>query len=252
MIKLKPAEINRPKIIRRHVARNQKVLRSRTGRLFSLGAIILLFTTTASTQAQTAKPVLSVAFNFVSAPSSNFPAGFTTISGTVGSYAPMPEGITGTDSKTYTVGLTSGPGGGIVGRDPKYDGTPVNKGDFTYASLYNNIAYTNGTSMVLSIAGVTPKTTYTITLFAWDLFARSNLYKTTFAAVAPTSGAGGTVTEFPNVPPTSNLQYSTTFDVTSTTSELDISITGSVAAAFFNGFTLAVKGDNSTPKETAK
>jgi hypothetical protein len=40
--------------------------------------------------------------------------------------------------------------------------------------------------------------------------------------------------------------------VTSTTSELDISITGSVAAAFFNGFTLAVKGDNSTPKETAK
>jgi hypothetical protein len=190
-------------------------------------------------------PFLSVAFNCSNLPSSNFPAGFTIITGTVGSsYAPMPEGITGTDSKTYTVGVTSGTGGGIIVRDPKFSGTPVNKGDFTYASLYNNMAYSTGTSMVLSIAGVTPNTTYTITLFAWDLIAHSNYYTTTFAAVAPTSGAGGTVTESPGVPPTSNLQYSTTFDVTSTTSELNISITGSVAPAFFNGFTLAVRGDN--------
>lgn len=175
-------------------------------------------------------------------------AGFTSIAGPVSNATTLSQVVGGfTVSADFT---STSAFSGAFNR-----GGVTNGGALTYADLYNDFLYTNLASsagIILSIAGVTPNTPYTFTLYSFDpSMSTATSITTTFAAGANTSGASGTVTytsvtpTYTSVVPTTNNQYSTTLTFTSTTSTINIFATATnnapgISADYLriNGFTM--------------
>jgi hypothetical protein len=156
-------------------------------------------------------------------------SGFTSVSG------PVQDNSTPTASQAiapYTVTVTASP----VQNNFQgffYRGGLTNSGSFTDANLYNDFVYTNGSAgstIQLSISGVTPGKEYALTLYSYDHTLNSVSSETnTFAPTGNTTGGTGTVTYAvdPSTPntvdaPTYNSEFSTTIYVSSTTNTLDI------------------------------
>jgi len=194
-------------------------------------ALILLLSITALSGVASAQ-ILSVDFTGA-AYGGVTQAGFDSIVGTLSSVS-SESPATGTfGAYTVTATPSSADQGGIYNR-----GGVTNGGGLTYANLYNSFVFDNSTGpLTLTIAGVTANTTYALTLFAYDSGIAAGAE--TFTAAGATSGGPGTVDFVGASTPTTNLQYSTTIDVSSTSTTLTIEETGAANTIRLNGFELS-------------
>jgi hypothetical protein len=109
-----------------------------------------------------------------------------------------------------------------------------------YRDYYFNDSDVNGVGVNLSIGGVTPNTQYNLTLWSYDGDQSFSSTATLWSPINNTSGTSGSVSDFATPRPTSLSDYSTTIQVTSATSTLEIfgTTTSGFGGTRLNGFRL--------------
>jgi hypothetical protein len=109
-----------------------------------------------------------------------------------------------------------------------------------YRDYYFNNSDTNGIGVNLSIGGITPNKQYNLTLWSYDGDQSFSSTDTLWSPINATNGTSGSVTNFATPRPTSLNDYSTTIQVSSTTSTLDIfgTTTSGFGGTRINGFRL--------------
>jgi hypothetical protein len=91
-----------------------------------------------------------------------------------------------------------------------------------YRDYYYNNSEINGEGVTLSITGATPNQPYSLTVWSYDADQVFSSTPTTWTPYGDTTGGVGEVTNFATPRPDSLDDYSTTFQVTSTTGVIDV------------------------------
>jgi hypothetical protein len=109
-----------------------------------------------------------------------------------------------------------------------------------YRDYYYNNSDSNGVGVNLSIGGVTANKQYNLTLWSYDGDQSFSSTDTLWSPINNTSGGSGSVTNFATPRPASLGDYSTTIQVTSATSTLEIfgTTTSGFGGTRLNGFRL--------------
>jgi hypothetical protein len=109
-----------------------------------------------------------------------------------------------------------------------------------YRDYYFNDSDINGVGVNLSIGGVIPGTSYSLTLWSYDGDQSFTSTDTLWSPVNNSSGTSGSVTDFATPRPATLADYSTTIQVSSTTSTLEIfgTTTSGSGGTRLNGFRL--------------
>ncbi len=94
-------------------------------------------------------------------------------------------------------------------------GGVVNGGSLTYAGVYKDFAFKNGTSprsltLTLSGAGILPRERYALTFYSYDDDAAGGSHSVSFAGASDTTGSAGPLAYTGGVDPTSNTAYAVT------------------------------------------
>jgi hypothetical protein len=158
-------------------------------------------------------------------------SGFSEMAGTVSqSTANASFGI-------YTVDLA---GQGFGTASVSHSGSITQSVRPLYRDYYFNNSDVNGVGVNLSIGGVTPNAQYNLTLWSYDGNQSFSSTDTQWSPINNTSGTSGSVTNFATPRPTSLNDYSTTIQVTSATSTLEIfgTTTSGFGGTRLNGFRL--------------
>jgi hypothetical protein len=188
-----------------------------------------LFAATAFNLPQTkATPLLAVDFG---AAGESPQSGFTAMSGD--SSQATASGTFG----AYTVDLEGqGFGRGSAG----HNGLIPEANRSLYRDYYYNNSDINGEGVKLSIGGVVPNASYNLTLWSYDPDQFFSSTDTTWSPTGGSSGTSGFVTDFADPPPATLSDYSTTIQVSSATSTLEIfgTTTSGSGGTRLNGFTL--------------
>src|SRR4051794_5267908 len=109
-----------------------------------------------------------------------------------------------------------------------------------YRDYYYNNSDFNGVGVNLSIGGVVPNKQYNLTLWSYDGDQSFSSTDTLWSPINSTSGTSGSVMNFATPRPTALSNYSTTIQVSSTTSTIDIfgTTTSGFGGTRLNGFRL--------------
>jgi hypothetical protein len=91
-----------------------------------------------------------------------------------------------------------------------------------YRDYYYNNSTVNGVGVSLAIGGVIPNHNYNLTLWSYDADQVFSSTPTTWTPNGNSSGTGGAITDFALPRPTSLNDYSTTFQISSTTSMIQV------------------------------
>ncbi len=199
--------------------------------LLALSALLL---GTAACERADGGTLFSVAFCQTGSPTPPCQSGFTAFRG--GGAA---NGTTTQTFGNYTVADQLGSLGGYFNR-----GGLVNSGAFTFADLYNSFSYSNETSvfgdpaatvaltLVLSGAGISPNTTYALTLYSYDNRSGIGTHNVTITPTGGTVGANGSITYVGGVAPTTNSQYSATnYYISDGTGKLTLTVSDSYSGS---------------------
>jgi hypothetical protein len=109
-----------------------------------------------------------------------------------------------------------------------------------YRDYYFNDSDVNGVGVTLAIGGVTPNAQYNLTLWSYDGDQSFSSTDTSWSPINNSNGTIGSVTNFATPRPTSLSDYSTTIQVSSSTSSLEIfgTTTSGFGGTRLNGFRL--------------
>ncbi len=109
-----------------------------------------------------------------------------------------------------------------------------------YRDYYYNNSDVNGEGVKLSIGGVTPNTSYNLTLWSYDPDQFFSSTDTVWSPVGSSAGTSGFITDFADPPPSTLTDYSTTIQVSSSTSTLEVfgTTTSGFGGTRLNGFRL--------------
>lgn len=202
-----------------------------------------------------AGPVLAVDFgrNLGNNPGTPSPvqAGFNGMAGNF----PESSGSTSAAFGPYTVSLAFDPYHGSDYTRVGFEDTAASSAaiDPSIRALYedaaiNNLDLDDGSGITLSIAGVTPNAQYSVKLWSYNADNVFYATPTLFSPVGTTAGTSGSVTQFALPLPTTLDDYSTTIQVSSTTTTLSIhaASTANYGGTRLNGFQLSAVPEPST------
>lgn len=122
-------------------------------------------------------------------------------------------------------------------------GGVVNDGNLTYAGVYKDFAFKNGTSprsltLTLSGAGILPRERYALTFYSYDDDAVGGTHSVSFAGGSGTTGSAGPLAYTCGQDPTSNTTYAVTGVFKSSASG---TVTVTITDAFMNSSNTGVR-----------